>query len=424
MSEPAVTTNHWPPRRIVAGTFVVCAVAGVFALLVLVRHVLFLLFIAIVLSTALAPLVALMTRRGVPRNLAISLVFTLLLVVLVAPGVIGLPLLVEQGQSLLHSMPESYEEFRQKIGQISPTIAAQLPEQPAWVHREDEVIESALTTMSKALSYSGLLLHGGFLVLVVILMSFLWSIHEERTIRSMLLFLPPERRAEAGEVIEGIESKVGAYIRGQGLLCLAVGTMSLVAYLMIGLPHALARRCWREFSRPCRCLGRCWALCRPFWWPCRLTRRRSCGSWLARSPFSSPRTTCSCRGLWTARWASMPSSRCWPSPALARSRALPARCWPFPWRPSFNCSWTVTSWGPKALEPERPAYPDAVGRLRFETQELIKHVRLQMREKDDPMSSRSDRVEEAIETIAQKLDEALASQAPAADAAVTAEAAP
>ena len=36
-----------------------------------------------------------------------------------------------------------------------------------------------------------------------------------------------------------MSSKIGSYIASQGLLCLVIGVMALVAYLLIGLPNAL-----------------------------------------------------------------------------------------------------------------------------------------------------------------------------------------
>ena len=62
----------------------------------------------------------------------------------------------------------------------------------------------------------------------------------------------------------------------------------------------------------------------------------------------------------------------------------------------------------EALEPDAPASRDAISQLRFQTQALIQEIRLQTREKDDPTSSRADRIEETIEIIAQQLDDALA----------------
>jgi predicted PurR-regulated permease PerM len=47
------------------------------------------------------------------------------------------------------------------------------------------------------------------------------------------------QRKSISELITAMETKVGLYIAGQGVLCLAIGIMALVAYLLIGLPNAL-----------------------------------------------------------------------------------------------------------------------------------------------------------------------------------------
>jgi membrane protein implicated in regulation of membrane protease activity len=36
-----------------------------------------------------------------------------------------------------------------------------------------------------------------------------------------------------------METMVGSYIAGQGILCLIIGILALIAYLLIGLPNAL-----------------------------------------------------------------------------------------------------------------------------------------------------------------------------------------
>jgi predicted PurR-regulated permease PerM len=42
-----------------------------------------------------------------------------------------------------------------------------------------------------------------------------------------------------GELVSDIETKVGFYVAGQGVLCLVMGIMSLIAYTFIGLPNVL-----------------------------------------------------------------------------------------------------------------------------------------------------------------------------------------
>jgi predicted PurR-regulated permease PerM len=47
-----------------------------------------------------------------------------------------------------------------------------------------------------------------------------------------------DRRENIRELISAMETRVGYYIVGQGILCLVIGIMALVAYLLIGLPNA------------------------------------------------------------------------------------------------------------------------------------------------------------------------------------------
>lgn len=51
--------------------------------------------------------------------------------------------------------------------------------------------------------------------------------------------MPMERRENTKGLISAMETKVGAYIAGQGILMLVVGGMALVAYSLIGLPYVL-----------------------------------------------------------------------------------------------------------------------------------------------------------------------------------------
>jgi predicted PurR-regulated permease PerM len=413
MADNDAIENRWPPRRIVAGTLVVCAVVGLFVLLLLARHVLFFLFIAIVLSVALKPLVALLSRRGVPQNVAISLVYAALVATLVAPAVIGLPLLVDQAQGVLHSLPESYSDFRDRIAQISATVAARLPEHPPWVNREDEVIESALTAVSRAISYSGLLIRGGLITIIVLFTSFLWSIYEEQTIRSMLLFLPPSKRQEAGSVIEGIEAKVGAYVRGQGFLCLAVGLMSLIAYLIIGLPHALVLALIAGIFEAVPVFGPVLGAIAPMLIALSVDPTKV--GWVLVSAIVIQQSE---NYLLVPRIMdrSVGVNAVVTLLAIAGFSALEGLAGAvlaIPMAAIIQLLLDRYVLGAEALEPDRPAHRDQVSQLRFQAQALIQEIRLQMREKDDPTSSRADRVEETLEVIAHELDETLARESEA-----------
>jgi predicted PurR-regulated permease PerM len=73
----------------------------------------------------------------------------------------------------------------------------------------------------------------------ILLLAFHWTLDGPRTIQSLLLLVPTGQRESISELISAMETKVGFYIAGQGVLCLVIGIMALVAYLLIGLPNAL-----------------------------------------------------------------------------------------------------------------------------------------------------------------------------------------
>ena len=70
-----------------------------------------------------------------------------------------------------------------------------------------------------------------FIATVILLLALHWTLDGPRTIQSLLLLVPASRREGISELISSMESKVGFYIAGQGVLCLIIGVMALVAYL-------------------------------------------------------------------------------------------------------------------------------------------------------------------------------------------------
>jgi predicted PurR-regulated permease PerM len=78
-----------------------------------------------------------------------------------------------------------------------------------------------------------------FMAIAILLLSFHWTLDGPRLVQSLLLLVPKGRRESSRDLISSMETKVGSYVAGQGLLCLFIGVMALVAYLIIGLPNVL-----------------------------------------------------------------------------------------------------------------------------------------------------------------------------------------
>ena len=84
------------PRRVVAATLVVAAVVAGFGIAYLLGDVLFLLFVGVVLATAVEPMIDALQRRRVPQAFAVCAVYACVILVLAAAAAVGAPYVSSQ----------------------------------------------------------------------------------------------------------------------------------------------------------------------------------------------------------------------------------------------------------------------------------------------------------------------------------------
>jgi predicted PurR-regulated permease PerM len=75
--------------------------------------------------------------------------------------------------------------------------------------------------------------------LAIFLLAYYWTQEGNLVLRALLRVFPPQRRKEMREFMQLAETKIGGYVRGQGLLCIVIGLAAFTAYLLIGLPYTL-----------------------------------------------------------------------------------------------------------------------------------------------------------------------------------------
>jgi len=224
-------------------TLVLVSVAFSFWLLYRFSQVVFILFIAIVIGTVIRPVVAWLYSRGVPRMAGVILVYLLLLALLISFVLLLFPLIVEQGTTIAAAVPGYYQSLRewmvnypnQLIVRLSEFLPATLP----GLEPIQQTGEQMLASAGQALGYVASAAKVILIATAILLLAFHWTLDGPRTIQSLLLLVPRGQRESISELISAMETKVGFYIAGQGVLCLVIGIMALVAYLLIGLPNAL-----------------------------------------------------------------------------------------------------------------------------------------------------------------------------------------
>ena len=240
---PPSQLYNWTFRRVVWATLVAVSVVLSFWLLYRFYQVFFILFVAMVMGTVIRPSVTWLYHRGFPRFAGVVLVYLLVLALVIGFLLLLFPMIARQGTTIVAAMPGYYQSLRAWMvtspNQLLERLALFLPntflEQAPVQQTGPEMLASA----GQAFGYASSAIKTIFMATAILLLAFHWTLDGPRTIQSSLLLVPQSHREGISQLISAMETKVGSYMAGEGFLCLAIGIMALVAYLLIGLPNAL-----------------------------------------------------------------------------------------------------------------------------------------------------------------------------------------
>jgi predicted PurR-regulated permease PerM len=245
MSDVAFSPPYkWTFWRVVWATLVLVCLGLGFWLVYRFSQVVFTLFVALLLGTILRPVVTALQRRGLPGNAAVILLYFLLLALLIGFGLLVAPLIIAQTTTIVAAAPGYLQTAsswlvdnpNQLIRRLGDLFAASLsPVQSPLQQSGQQILDIA----DQALGYIGSASQGFLTAVAILLIAFYWTLDGPRYVRSLVLLLPKDSRESTQELMGAIETKVSAYIAGQGVLMLAVGGMALAAYTAIGLPYVL-----------------------------------------------------------------------------------------------------------------------------------------------------------------------------------------
>jgi len=240
---PPVQQYNWTFRRVASATLVLVLVLLGFWLLYRFYQVVFILFIAIVIGTVIRPLVTWLHHRGLPRIAGIILVYLLLLALLISFVLLLFPLILKQGTTIAAEVPVFYQGLREWMAnnpnQLIERLGTFLPASIPGLASVQQTGAQVLASAGQALGYVTSAGKVIFIAIVFLFLVFYWTLDGPRIIKSLLRLVPQDRRESIDELISAVETKLGFFIAGQGLLCLVIGILALVAYLLIGLPNAL-----------------------------------------------------------------------------------------------------------------------------------------------------------------------------------------
>jgi predicted PurR-regulated permease PerM len=229
---------------------VLMATAGVLAVL-LISYLLYrtlalllILFLALLVATAVEPLVNWLRRGPFTRSAGILIVYTGLFAVIATVGYVMFAVFFSQLGSLASSLED-------KVGQMERDVTTMpsgfVHDQAVIIARaargvvnnlkkpntsvgEEEAIEAVTqTTLTLAEVF--------FAVTTIFVVAYYWLIERTRLKRALISWFPANRANRIRRVWDDIEVKVGGWVRGQFILMATVGAMSAVGYFFIGIAY-------------------------------------------------------------------------------------------------------------------------------------------------------------------------------------------
>jgi predicted PurR-regulated permease PerM len=228
VNEPTVRTRIEVPTR----TIVKIAVAIVMlAVLERIWGILLQVFIALLVTAALDPVVTRLEMRGWKRSVAVVTIFGLLVGLIAALLFLFLPPIVQEGIQLATDAPTYLEQSRKYFDG-----------RPALYNRLDTFLNERAVDPSLYISPaleigSSVLSFFTKLLLILTMSAYLLIDDGERTMVYIYKFLPEEQRLRVRNALPEISRVVSGYVIGQALTSALFGIFAFAVCYWLGVPQ-------------------------------------------------------------------------------------------------------------------------------------------------------------------------------------------
>ena len=227
------------PAREQAKYWTIAAVV-IFATLWALGDVILPFVLAAAVAYCLDPIADALERLGLPRAAAVSIITAGAIVVFVLLVLLIIPTIVDQAAALFSAAPDFARRFFAGLVERFPdlqnetsTLRQSLDEIATLVQsRGDELLKAAIGSVSSLF---------GIVTLLVItpVVAFYLLLDWDRMVARIDELLPRDHAPTIRQIMRDIDATLAGFIRGQGTVCLILGTYYSVALMLVGLDFGL-----------------------------------------------------------------------------------------------------------------------------------------------------------------------------------------
>jgi predicted PurR-regulated permease PerM len=232
---PPGMTVHVMARRTLVSSLVLLLLVTLALALWELRLLLLLFLLAVVIASAMRPGVDALRLRGIPCGVGIAVHYVALAAFVGVLLLFAVPRALSEVQGAISSLPETRSEIHEEAAQstgLKHDVLTRLERRLAELPSRDKLVEPGVEVTRGAVE-------GLVAIFFVFAAAAYWMSERGRVEQVFVALLPRGKRATARKTWELIDLKLGAFVRGQLLLVLLVGTVLSLAFWAIGLPYWL-----------------------------------------------------------------------------------------------------------------------------------------------------------------------------------------
>jgi len=214
----------------------ILAVLLILIFLYLVKDIIFILFIALIIASAITPWVDSLDKRKIPRLLSTIVIYLIIFGLITLIAILVVPIIVSQFSQLTKNLPYYYSEILKGLEYIkgapvesSSGLGEILQTWTNGLAAGTQTIFSTLGTI-----FGGV---AGFIIVLVI--TFYITLEKNSVKKFLQAFTPIKYQPYVIQLSHRIQEKMGAWLKGQLLLSLIVGLLCYIGLTALGIKYAL-----------------------------------------------------------------------------------------------------------------------------------------------------------------------------------------
>ncbi len=206
---------------------------AIFAFLYLVKEILALIFLALILSSAIDPWVDWLKKRKIPKTLSIIVIYVLFVGIILTTIILVIPPIAKEVAQLAKLFPEYYSRLAGLFNRFQGL------EDPGFVQNVQVGLNSISSNLSETINglfnTTAQVFGSVFSFITILILSFYFAIEENAMKKFANSIVPKKYQSYVVDLTPRIQKKLGRWFRGQLSLSLIIFSMTFIGLFLISI---------------------------------------------------------------------------------------------------------------------------------------------------------------------------------------------